>query len=69
MILNLYRIFQFIGNCEVIQYFVTIVKLNSQWLGFHIRIWIGKNSWSVFSLSKRLETGKFFEKRWLELQL
>ena len=36
--LNLYRKFQFIGNFEVTQYFVTIVGTHFQWLEFYIKI-------------------------------
>ena len=35
---NLYRKFQFIGNFNVTQYFVTIIGLHFQWLEFHIKI-------------------------------
>ena len=38
MTLNLDRKFKFIGNFDVIQYFVTIVRKHFQWLEFHVNI-------------------------------
>ena len=50
--LNLYVNFQFIGNSKVTQYFVTIVRLNFQWLEFHIKIHGMTGKLCVFSAEK-----------------
>ena len=64
--LNLYRKFKFIGNFKVIQYFVTVVEPNCQWLEFHVKIHSIAGKTYVFS-AQTVGKGSLFSKALAEI--
>ena len=65
--LNLYTKFQFIGNFEVLHYYMRIVGPHFQWLEFHIQTHGMAGKQCIFSAQK---AGKgHFLKIWLGFQL